>query len=76
MTENIDSIIKLAWHDKSSFEKIHRLYGVSETEVIFFKIESFILLVLANFHHHQKDIVYLTALPSVHFHLRNYKLPL
>ena len=34
MTENIDSIIKLAWHDKSSFEKIHRLYGVSETEVI------------------------------------------
>ena len=34
MSENIDSIIKLAWHDKSSFEKIHRLYGVSEKEVI------------------------------------------
>ena len=34
MSENIDSIIKLAWHDKSSFEKIHRLYGISEKEVI------------------------------------------
>tara|TARA_A100001037_G_C15013331_1_gene572764 strand:+ start:736 stop:954 length:219 start_codon:yes stop_codon:yes gene_type:complete len=34
MTENIDSIIKLAWHDKTSFEKIYRLYGVSEKEVI------------------------------------------
>jgi len=34
MTENIDSIIKLAWHDKSSFEKIYRLYGIPEKEVI------------------------------------------
>ena len=34
MIGNIDSIIKLAWHDKSSFEKIHRLYGISEKEVI------------------------------------------
>ena len=34
MSENFDSIIKLAWHDKSSFEKIYRLYGVSEKEVI------------------------------------------
>ena len=34
MTENIDSIIKLALHDKTSFEKIYRLYGVSEKEVI------------------------------------------
>ena len=31
---DIDSIIKLAWHDKTSFEKIERLYGVSENEVI------------------------------------------
>tara|TARA_Y100000741_G_scaffold16120_1_gene12414 strand:- start:298 stop:525 length:228 start_codon:yes stop_codon:yes gene_type:complete len=34
MVDNIDSIIKLAWHDKSSFEKIFRLYGVSEKDVI------------------------------------------
>ena len=34
MPENLDFIIKLAWHDKSSFEKIHRLYGVSEKEII------------------------------------------
>ena len=34
MNNKVDSIIKLAWHDKSSFEKIHRLYGVSEKEVI------------------------------------------
>ena len=34
MFSNIDSIIKLAWHDKSSFEKIFRLYGVSEKDVI------------------------------------------
>ena len=34
MTNDIDSIIKLAWHDKTSFEKIKRLYGVSENEVI------------------------------------------
>ena len=34
MTKNIDSIIKLAWHDKSSFEKIERLFNISEAEVI------------------------------------------
>ena len=34
MNNNIDTIIKLAWHDKSSFEKINRLYGISEKEVI------------------------------------------
>ena len=31
---DIDSIIKLAWHDKTSFEKIERLYDLSENEVI------------------------------------------
>tara|TARA_B100001093_G_scaffold114673_1_gene107010 strand:- start:67 stop:300 length:234 start_codon:yes stop_codon:yes gene_type:complete len=34
MQENIDNIIKLAWCDKSSFEKIKRIYGVTESEVI------------------------------------------
>ena len=34
MINNIDSIIKLAWHDKTSFEKIKRLYGVTEADVI------------------------------------------
>ena len=34
MQENIDNIIKLAWCDKSSFEKIKRIHGVTETEVI------------------------------------------
>ncbi len=34
MTDKINSIIKLAWHDKTSFEKIYRIYGVSEKEVI------------------------------------------
>ena len=34
MSNNIDSIIKLAWHDKTSFEKIKRLSGLSESEVI------------------------------------------
>ena len=34
MQENIDNIIKLAWCDKSSFEKIKRTYGVTESEVI------------------------------------------
>ena len=34
MNNNIDSIIKLAWHDKTSFEKIKRLYGVTEADVI------------------------------------------
>ena len=34
MTHNLDSIIKLAWHDKTSFEKIKRLYGFTEADVI------------------------------------------
>ena len=34
MEENIDNIIKLAWCDKSSFEKIKRIHGVTESEVI------------------------------------------
>ena len=34
MLENIDNIIKLAWRDKISFEKIKRIHGVTESEVI------------------------------------------
>jgi TIGR03643 family protein len=34
MQENIDNIIKLAWCDKSSFEKIKRIHGITESEVI------------------------------------------
>ena len=34
MLRKIDLIIKLAWHDNTSFEKIKRLFGVSEKEVI------------------------------------------
>ena len=34
MLENIDNIIKLAWCDKTSFEKIKRIHGVTESEVI------------------------------------------
>ena len=34
MQGNIDNIIKLAWCDKSSFEKIKRIHGVTESEVI------------------------------------------
>tara|TARA_Y100000741_G_C18126019_1_gene507062 strand:+ start:208 stop:429 length:222 start_codon:yes stop_codon:yes gene_type:complete len=34
VSDKINSIIKLAWHDKTSFEKIYRLYGVSEKQVI------------------------------------------
>lgn len=34
MQENIDNIIKLAWCDKTSFEKIKRIHGVTESEVI------------------------------------------
>lgn len=34
MLENIDNIIKLAWCDKSSFEKIKRIHRVTESEVI------------------------------------------
>ena len=34
MQQNIDNIIKLAWCDKTSFEKIKRIHGVTESEVI------------------------------------------
>ena len=34
MKIDIDLIIKFAWHDKTSFEKIKRLFGVSEKDVI------------------------------------------
>ncbi len=34
MQENIDNIIKLAWCDKTSFEKIKRIHGITESEVI------------------------------------------
>ena len=34
MNVNTDNIIKLAWCDKSSFEKIKRIHGVTESEVI------------------------------------------
>ena len=34
MERNIDNIIKLAWCDKTSFEKIKRIHGVTESEVI------------------------------------------
>ena len=34
MHENIDNIIKLAWCDKTSFEKIKRIHGLTESEVI------------------------------------------
>ena len=32
--KNIDIIIKLAWCDKTSFEKIKRIHGLNEGEVI------------------------------------------
>ena len=31
---DLDNIIKLAWCDKTSFEKIKRIHGVTESEVI------------------------------------------
>ena len=34
MEYNIDNIIKLAWCDKTSFEKIKRIHGINESEVI------------------------------------------
>jgi len=34
MSENYDKIIKLAWHDKTSFDEIKRLFNISESEVI------------------------------------------
>ena len=32
--QNIDNIIKLAWCDRTSFEKIERIHGVNESGVI------------------------------------------
>ena len=34
MSEYYDKIIKLAWHDKTSFEEIKRIFNVSEGKVI------------------------------------------
>ena len=34
MDYNANIIIKLAWCDKTSFEKIKRIHGVTESEVI------------------------------------------
>ena len=34
MESSTDNIIKLAWSDKVSFEKIKRIHGISESEVI------------------------------------------
>ena len=34
MEGSTNNIIKLAWSDKISFEKIKRIYGLSESEVI------------------------------------------
>ena len=34
MEHSTDNIIKLAWSDKISFEKIERLHGTNESEVI------------------------------------------
>ena len=34
MESSTNNIIKLAWSDKISFEKIKRIYGLSEPEVI------------------------------------------
>ena len=34
MLENFDRIIKLAWHDKTSFDEIKRKFNVSEEDVI------------------------------------------
>ena len=34
MLKNYDNIIKLAWHDKTSFVEIKRRFNISEDEVI------------------------------------------
>ena len=34
MSENYDKIIRLAWHDKTSFDELKRKFNVSEDEVI------------------------------------------
>ena len=34
MIENVDKIIQLGWHDKTSFDEIKRKFNVSESDVI------------------------------------------
>jgi uncharacterized protein (TIGR03643 family) len=34
MSENLNKIIQLAWHDKTSFDEIKRKFSISEAEVI------------------------------------------
>ena len=34
MSENLDKIIQLAWHDKTSFDEIKRKFNISEDGVI------------------------------------------
>ena len=34
MSENLDKIIQLAWHDKTSFDEIKRKFNISEDNVI------------------------------------------
>ena len=34
MIQNYDEIIKLAWHDKTSFDEIKRKFNISESEII------------------------------------------
>ena len=34
MSEYFDKIIKLAWHDKTSFDEIKRKFNISESSVI------------------------------------------
>lgn len=34
MLENLNKVIQLAWHDKTSFEEIDRKFNISEDKVI------------------------------------------
>ena len=34
MSENLNKIIQLAWHDKTSFDEIKRKFNISEDKVI------------------------------------------
>ena len=34
MLKNFDKIIQLAWHDKTSFDEIKRIFNISEDNVI------------------------------------------
>ena len=34
MSENLNKIIQLAWHDKTSFDEIKRIFNISEDNVI------------------------------------------